>query len=171
MKKRYNLALIPLTKANDIIKIAAAFSAFSYQYCLGECSLPHVTLYHFDYDETEIADLWEKALMVFPSEKILLTFSSLSVTNNIKQIYWLALMPNQRPQLQVLHQIIADLLSLPVKATFDPHMTLLNSQSSQQLKEAIQKIEKNYQPIIDNFVLALGKSDPVGQLTEIIFNQ
>lgn len=49
-----------------------------------------------------------------------------------------------------------------------PHMTLLNTRNKDYEKD-VDSIKKSYNPISDKFVLSLGHSDDVGQLTKILF--
>lgn len=169
MKKKYNLALVPTTQSKEIVRLAATFSPLSHQYCLGKHSLPHVTLYQFHFIETEIAYLWQEISSIWRQEMIELSFKEFSLTGSVSQIFWLALLPNERARLQGMHHMVANFLTLPIKLTFDPHMTLLNSQKKAALIAAKVESEKNYHPIADRFVLALGESDAVGQLTKIIY--
>ena len=66
-----------------------------------------------------------------------------------------------------MHSLIADIIKLPIKKNFDPHITLISSKNKDYKKEA-DEISRSYTPITDTFILTLGKSDAIGQLTEII---
>ena len=85
-------------------------------------------------------------------------------------MYWITLIPDHTEQLHHLHQHIAHKLALPPKQSFDPHMTLCNT----QIKAPHEKVTTSfidYLPLTDQFVLALGVCDPIGQFTEVIYQQ
>ncbi len=166
MKTKYNLALLPTTKSTEFIKFAEKFSDLSDSYLLGKNSLPHVTLYQFWKDKKEINTMWESVLTLWQRKPLKLVLSELSYTT-YKNIFWLALLPNNRNVLHKMHAKIADLLELPIKSTFDPHLTLINTIHAQYESEA-KKLAGSYASISDTFVLALGKSDEMGQFTKII---
>lgn len=67
-----------------------------------------------------------------------------------------------------MHALIADILRLPTKKSYDPHVTLVNIKNNHYQSE-IEKIAKTFMPIVDTFKLSLGKSDEIGQFVEIIF--
>jgi hypothetical protein len=167
--KRYNLALIPLTKNPEIIQLAQIFAPIANQYLLGKNSFPHVTLYHFDYEEKDIKKLWQRVNDHWKESPIFLQFDYLN-DGQYGNWYWISLMPNQREILHQMHGFIAALLMLPLKKSFDPHMTLINT-SHQQYDQELVIAQKQYSLIADTFVLALGKSDPIGQLTHILYQR
>jgi 2'-5' RNA ligase len=168
MEQKYNLALIPLFKNNQVRLLAQKFSTYADKYILGEKSLPHVTLYQFRIAEDTTNHLWNRICKKWEEPPITLEFNTFSFTKNDKDIFWIALLPNQRNILDKMHTQIANILQLPVKTAFDPHMTLINSKNIES-ETAIPAVADSYKPIKDNFVLSLGKSDEVGQLTEIIY--
>ena len=63
---------------------------------------------------------------------------------------------------------MANILQLPIKKTFDPHMTLISTKNKEYEKSAAS-VSDSYQPIADKFILSLGVSDDIGQLTNIIY--
>ena len=67
--------------------------------------------------------------------------------------------------LHKMHGRIANFLQLPIKKTFDPHMTLINTHIKNYDKD-ISLLHDFDKPIIDAFVLSFGCSDNVGQLTD-----
>jgi len=46
MKKKYNLALIPISKSDEVMALAKKFSTIADRYLPGDSSFPHITLYH-----------------------------------------------------------------------------------------------------------------------------
>jgi hypothetical protein len=60
MIKKYNLALIPTSKKDEITIFAKKLSYLADNYLIGEGSLPHVTLCQFNAEESDIRSIWEK---------------------------------------------------------------------------------------------------------------
>lgn len=166
MKRKYNLALIPQTKADEVISIARKFSAIADKYLLGENSNPHVTLYQFEVEESEDG-IWARVSEAWKEKPITLAFNEMSCITFDNVIYWVSLLPDQTAILLKMHNNIAGMIALPVKKSFDPHMTLINSKNKNYENE-VQRLSPSYHAIRDTFVLCLGRSDDVGQLTEIL---
>jgi 2'-5' RNA ligase len=169
MKQKYNLALRPVNKASEVIAYAKQLTPVAWEYQLGDFSLPHVTLYHF-YLEPEILDtLWKKVLKIWQAKAITLKFAEIATTTyDDKTLHWASLMPDQRPELFKLHEVIANIIEHPLKPTFDPHMTLVNSKSTDLLAQ-VNNLLGNYSPLQDEFVLTLGSSDQIGQYLEELY--
>lgn len=174
---RYNLALIPITNPDQFILYAQSLSntAPADQYLIGRGqSIPHVSLCHFDADPEDIDTIWQQVqTLTLPA--LHLTFDhhlSKAFAGNPKytDIIWVSLMPDHRAQLKDLHLLIAEIIKEPLNASFDrydPHMTLFNSRAK------VACAELNEHPHIvpaftDEFVIALGTTDEVGQVTEIL---
>lgn len=168
MKKKYNLALIPTSKGNEVITLAKKFAGIANTYILSEKSLPHVTLYQFQAKEEELSEIWQKICSVWQEKTIDLEFNQFSGITFDNHIFWISLLPNQSEALHKMHLDTADILQLPVKQSFDPHMTLINSRNK-EYEKAVALISGSYKPIYDTFILSLGTSDDVGQLTKIIY--
>lgn len=168
MLKKFNLALIPTSKNAEAVSLAAQFSSLSDNYLLGEKSLPHVTLYQFQAEEKEIESIWRNVCNAWDVIEINLIFDKFSCITLDSNIFWVSLLPNKIDTLNKLHSKLADILNLPIKKTYDPHMTLINTKNKEYEKE-VAKISLSYVPIKDTFVLSLGASDEIGQLTEIIY--
>jgi len=168
MEKKYNLALIPLSKSDEVIALAKKLAAFAGQYLLGEKSLPHVTLYQFYIEENEIDQVWKQICMTWEEKSIELKLNKFSIKMSDEHAFWVSLLPNHGDDLYKMHVKIANSLQLPIKDTFDPHMTLISSKNNVDKKE-VEWVADSYQPIIDTFILSLGSSDENGQLTEIIY--
>jgi 2'-5' RNA ligase len=66
-----------------------------------------------------------------------------------------------------MHGLIAHIINLPIKKSYDPHMTLISTKNKEYEKE-VKKFLSLYEPISDKFVLSLGKLDDIGQLIEVI---
>jgi len=167
MKRQYNLALMPQKKGAAVVEFAQNFSDLADHYLLGENSYPHVTLYQFETDEAALNALGERLKREWQERPLALEFNEWTYVTYDNSTYWLSLMPNQSEILHKMHAHIADLIQQPVKESFTPHMTLMNSKMKEGAKE-IQARWHLYATIADYFVLTLGKSDPVGQFTEIL---
>lgn len=168
MKKKYNLALIPTSKGNEVITLAKKLSAIADMYILSEKSLPHVTLYQFQIEEKEVDEIWKNICRVWQEKQIDLMFDQFSCMTFDNCIFWASLLPNHCEVLHKMHIDIAHVLRLPVNKSFDPHMTLISSRTNEYEKE-VALISDSYKPISDTFILSLGVSDDIGQLTEIIY--
>lgn len=167
MKRKYNLALIPQTKNDEAVSLARKFSGIADKYLLGENSNPHVTLYQFEIEEKEVDDIWARVSEEWEEKPITLEFNKFSCITFDNFTYWVSLLPDQDAILRKMHSNIADMIRMPVKKSFDPHMTLISSKNKDYEKE-VQKLSPSYHTITDTFVLCLGRSDDVGQLTEIL---
>lgn len=169
MKNRYNLALIPTSKSDSFIELAHGFSEIAYQYLLGENSLPHITLRHFEAHEFEIASIWQETLPIMEKKPITLELSSFSFTTSDNHIYWISLLPNRTNLLYRLHSEINRILRTQPKKPFDPHLTLLNTTKNNYQKD-INKMALSFKPITDSFKLTLGRSDVIGQYREALYH-
>lgn len=170
MKNKYNLALTPCKKADDIILLANQFKSIADGYLLGNNSLPHVTLYHFFAGERDISTIWKRTISLWHDKYFTLTFEKFSCITFKNDVFWISLLPNKIEFLHHMHHDIADILQLPVKKNFDPHMTLLNTKNRECEHEA-HLISQHYNVIEDTFILSLGKSDDIGQFTELIYSK
>lgn len=166
----YNLALTPVSKGEEAVKYAERLAKFADKYLLGEASLPHVTLYQFEAHEKGIEAIWMHVGKFWNEEPIELEFkqfSCLSFDNNVT--FWPSLLPDNCIKLQNMHSVIAKALDKPIKENFDPHMTLLSTKNK-DFANCMEALKNSYQPISDEFILSLGHSDDIGQLTKIIFS-
>jgi len=169
MKNRYNIALIPIKESESVIKCAHFLSNVADSYLLGKSSLPHVTLYQFQANESDIRSIWERACSELSQTSIELTFKKFSCITFDQTIFWASLLPDNEDALMKMHRTIADIIKQPVKANYDPHMTLINTKDP-SYENLVNKLSNIYIPIQDIFVLALGKSDEIGQLTKVIYS-
>lgn len=168
MKNKYNLALVPMSKSGEFIDVAHKLLSISGNYLLGKNSLPHVTLYQFDAEDNEIAAIWSKICEMWHGKSIDLELAEFSYITFDNDTYWISLLPKNSEVLHKMHLLIADILKLPSKKNYDPHLTLINTKNN-RLQDEIKRIEKSFVPITDVFRLSLGRSDEVGQFTEIIY--
>lgn len=167
MSKKYNLALIPIFKNDEVVTLSKKFSDIADKYLLGEKSLPHVTLYQFQAEENEINPIWEQVCGVWEKKPIDLAFNQFSCITFGSDIFWISLLPDNCEILNTMHGLIADILKLPIKKSFYPHMTLINTKDKEYEKK-VAKLSGSYKPIADSFILSLGTADDIGQLTEVI---
>ncbi len=168
MLRKYNIALVPTSKNEEIIHCAEYFLKISDQYQLGKNSLPHVTLCHFQVNENEIAHLWERACEALDKHVLELNFMDFSCITFDNKIHWVSLMPDQRSLLDTMHQTVSKIVNKPANQNYDPHMTLMSTQDT-NYKLMADELIKSYATISDHFVLALGERDEVGQLTKILY--
>lgn len=168
MLRKYNIALIPVSKNIEIMNCANFFSSISDQYQLGENSLPHVTLCQFQADESTIQDLWDKVCDALTEHTISLELKYFSCISFDNKIFWVSLMPDQRTLLNDMHKVVAGIVNSPVKKSYDPHLTLINTKDSEYEKMA-DKLIKTYSPISDDFVLSIGECDGIGQFTKLLY--
>lgn len=168
MLKKYNIALIPTTVKENFIKNSQYFYKISDQYQLGEKSLPHVTLYQFHAKEQDIEQVWMKICGALLEHSIRLEFKEFSYITFNNTIFWISLLPDQRDALNKMHQLVAKTVNVPINKSYDPHLTLVNTKNK-KYKEIANELEKSYLPTSDDFVLALGECDDIGQFTKIIY--
>ncbi len=168
MKGKYNLALIPQTKADEVVSFARKFSTIADKYLLGENSNPHVTLYQFEVEEEDEEAIWARVSETWKEKPLTLTFNKMSCNTFDNVIYWVSLLPDQIAILHKMHGNVAGMIELPVKKSFDPHMTLINSKNKDYENE-VQRLCSSCYTMTDTFVLCFGRSDDVGQLTEILY--
>lgn len=168
MIKKYNLALLPMIKSEEVVNVSQSFSNMADKYLLGEHSLPHLTLYQFEIEESEVDNLWEKVREEWDEKSIDLVFEKFSCLTFDNNIYWVSLLPDHADILYEMHEKIADIINHPIKKYFDPHMTLISTKNKDYEKE-VDKFSVHYKPVRDNFILKLGKCDDVGQFTDVVY--
>jgi len=167
MPKKYNLALIPVSKGVEVIRFANKFANLADKYLLSENSLPHITIYQFAAEEKEINDVWRKVKEAWKESLIDLEFKKFSCITLGDSIYGVSLLPDNHEKLQIMHALIARIINLPIKKSFDPHMTLVNTKNKEYKKE-VERLSSDYEPISDKFILSLGISDDIGQLVKVV---
>ncbi|HLB41592.1 MAG TPA: 2'-5' RNA ligase family protein [Gammaproteobacteria bacterium] len=167
--KKYNIALIPINEGKSIIQCAKNFSSIAGQYLLGEKSLPHVTLYQFMVDESDIDNIWEKVFQSLEQHSIYLTFEKFSCITFDEHVFWASLLPNHCDNLIKMHSSVSNTINKPIKSNYDPHMTLINTKNK-EYENLVNEFSKSYIPIQDTFVLSLGESDDIGQFTKLLYS-
>lgn len=175
MPTKYNLALIPIKDdENKFITYArSTFPIKPAEYLLGSHSIPHVTLCHFEAEESDLAVIVER-VRALKQPPIQLTFSTQrNKTYPSHPIWgkwsWVSLIPDKLEELKQLHLQIAEIVT-PLNAAFDdydPHMTLFNSRDEERCGMI------NHTPHVNPFLsgtfeIKLGKLDDAGQITEIL---
>jgi 2'-5' RNA ligase len=165
MKKRYNLALLPISKSNELIDLSHTFSSISAGYQLGVNSLPHVTLHHFEAEQNQINSIWNSSSKVLETG-IEIRFSQLDY-GVYKDMHWISLLPENTNILHKLHALTAQIIQSPINPNYQPHLTLINTKVNNYQTE-INRISQSFQSISDKFLLTLGESDKIGQFTKIL---
>lgn len=168
MKNKYNIALIPSSQSCSVIEYARFLAPIADKYLLGERSLPHVTLYQFYAEESQIELLWETVRSKLDRHTIELAFHEFSCLTFDESTFWASLLPDHGDALMQMHYVVAETIGQPIKQNYDPHMTLMNTKNA-AYEERVAILKNRYKPIRDTFVLALGKSDEIGQFTEVVF--
>lgn len=165
--KKYNIALLPVDKGAAFIDVSQKFSMMDPVYNLGEKSLPHVTLCQFYQEEREIEAIWEKICDALSDHALDLEFKNFSLITFDNKMFWISLLPDASSELHQLQAEVAALLKVSSKRPYDPHLTLISTLDSKYEGKAVPFI-KDYQPIADKFILALGECDELGQFIRII---
>lgn len=169
MKKKYNIAYLPLTQRNKLIELANKFSHLSAGYLLGERSIPHLTVCQFLADQRKIDLIWYEVNEAIKEKVIALSFSEFSYLY-IHEVYWIALRPEVKEQLFAVRKIVEGIIQNPLGRRpegYDPHLTLINTRDA-NCGELIGEVAKEYGQIKDKFVLVLGECDNLGQVTRLL---
>lgn len=176
MIKKYNIAFVPTENSSQFIDYAIELSKrlFFATYLLGEKSLPHVSVCHFETEENNVESIWQEiiALNLAPMKLIFDNQRSKSYPGHLKWggVSWVSLVSNHLDVLKSIHLKVAAIIKEPLNASFaqyDPHLTLFNCYNEAECLVFNQnpRLEKS---MVDNFVIALGPLDDNGQLLEII---
>ena len=167
--KRYNFALLPTDRGDLYVEIAQRFfKHHAVGYLLGKHSLPHVTVCQFHASECALPALIDgvQGLNTTPCVHL----SDLRFSNKPNSNLWGASLSVQRsPELLALQQAVVRLLTAhdlvplnPVGDLYTPHLTLAKVDAV-DLKDFPKSI---FEP--NQFALALGESDPLGQFTKVL---
>ncbi|MBP9727175.1 MAG: hypothetical protein KBD83_06905 [Gammaproteobacteria bacterium] len=180
MLKKYNIAYVPTINPNQFIDCAHELSKHIHPatYLLGAESLPHVSLCHFEVEESNIENIWRQvmALNIEPTKLIFDSQRSKSYPGHPKWggVFWISLMSDKLTELKKIHLNIANhIITEPLNASFDaydPHLTLLNSYDERE-STVLNENSKLSNPIRDEFCVALGNIDDNGQLLNILYSQ
>lgn len=167
---KYNIALIPIRESDRVVDfVKENFASIADKYQLGEKSFPHVTLCQFMAEESDLLTIWDEVCQSLKQQSVELEFtkfSSMTVGNS----FWVSLLPHDSSALHDMYKTVSHLVKNPIKNAlgyYDPHMTLINTKE-EKFEEIVNQLAGSYTPIKDTFVVALGKSDDLGQLTEVI---
>ena len=167
MNCRYNIALVANTCTNTVISYAKNFTDIADKYLLSNASLPHVTLHQFDANNDELSNIIAKLESSNVTKSLELEFENFSCITFGNNIFWASLLPNKINEIISLHVDIANLLKMPIKKSFDPHMTLMSTKEC-RYEEKVNSLKKIYKPIKDEFTLTIGHSDEIGQYLKVI---
>jgi 2'-5' RNA ligase len=169
----YNIALLPKNSSSEFVNLASPFVNHT-DYLLGNNCFPHLTVTIFlTTDETLIDNLWLEAKSISDSlniSNIMLEFNKTNYKNENKYI-WLELLPKFDQRILDLHFKLVTLLqkhkisSLNASLKdYHPHLTLARIKE----KTLVSKLQTLNVNISDNFYMALGRSDTIGQFKNII---
>jgi 2'-5' RNA ligase len=168
MKNRYNLALVPLNKHDDLRAFAKNFYAIALNYRMGETSIPHITLCQFIADENDLGAIWADASRIQESKVLRIRLNEVRCLAS-PGFNAVSLMPDNEEALTTLHYAIANLVEerrSKCFAEYDPHLTVINTEKP-EFENYVSGIA--YETIEDDFNLVLGLSDDLGQLKSIIY--
>jgi 2'-5' RNA ligase len=167
MIKRSNIALIPTQANQQIIDCASHFTEIANNYLLGKQSLPHVTLYQLNGNDHDIPDIIKKLSAIQTIKSIDLSFETFSCISFDQKVHWASLMPDKIAVLMQWHKQIAECMNQPIKPTYDPHMTLMNTKQH-DYELLVDAVKLQYKAIKDKFILSIGESDEIGQYLKVI---
>lgn len=163
---RFNIAYIPKYQSEKFVNLADEHKTKTYNYCLGENSLPHVTISQFIADESQIGEIWGEICSFIEDQTISLVFNKLSNISFDGTIFWLSLLPEPNKSLIDVFNMVSKIVKPIRNDKYDPHLTLFNYHSDKL--DSYSSIKSGIK-IEDEFELVLGESDDIGQLKNIIF--
>lgn len=164
--KRFNIAYVPKYNSKEFINISESLNPKSYNYNLGENSLPHITICQFISDENEIGQIWNEVCSKIVEYNITLIFNSFSNISFDEKLFWFSIIPEPNQQLIDTFNGVSKIVKPIRNDAFDPHLTLFNYFPE---KLTINFPIEEKISIEGEFELILGESDNVGQLKNIIF--
>lgn len=165
--KRFNIAYVPKYNSKKFINMSESFHPESYNYNLGESSLPHITICQFIADENEIGQVWNEVCSKISEYGITLIFNCFSNISFDEKLFWLSIIPDFNQQLIDTFDIVSKIVKPIRNDAFDPHLTLFNYFPD---KLSINFLLEKSINIEEEFELILGESDNAGQLKNIIFH-
>lgn len=168
--KKYNVALLPVSKRKQFIAASQRFSTMDLVYNLSEKSLPHVTLCKFYREESEIAAIWEEICAKLSVDTLDLVFDRFSFTTFDNKMFWICLMPADVRELHKLQAEVVSILNVSSKKRYEPHLTLMSTLDPLYQSKAAQFIE-GYESTGDTFTLALGESGELGQFVRVMYQK
>ncbi|MBA3537168.1 MAG: hypothetical protein H0T84_11260 [Tatlockia sp.] len=150
---------------NEIAYLTKSYEDKIHNYCIGEASLPHITVCQFTVLESLRNEIWENVCHSISDRKITLKLNKFSNITFDGLLYWLSLLPEHNCQLQINFRIISRFVKSLRKDDYDPHLTLFNYYPD---KLDISEILKQQIEFVGEFELIIGESDESGQLNNII---
>jgi 2'-5' RNA ligase len=167
--KKYNIAFIPKSKADEFISLSKLKEKKELTYMLGEGSLPHVTVCQFYLEEDNLEETWREICTNSSYETISLTFKKYSHITFGNDIYWLSLIPEESEELNEIFDYVLKTVTPIRKDKYDPHLTLFNYLKKENPSELVENFIVHQDiNIADEFELIIGECDKVGQLTSIV---
>jgi 2'-5' RNA ligase len=168
MKNRYNIALIPRNKSDELITLARNFYPLAGKYKIGDCSQPHITLCQFMANESECEAFWKKVSNSIIEHTIILSLIEIDYCTT-DSTNWIFLRPNRLEILMKMHCMVANIIDTRIGRcfeNFDAHMTLVNT--DEKIFE-VKVRSQHFEPIQDEFILSLGQTDDVGQYKKVMY--
>ena len=94
MRNKYNIALLPKTKNNEIVNLTSLFQVKFGRYRLSSNSYAHVTILQLYLDEHEIDKVWDSLYKQLGNVNLKLSFEQLSYVTFNQEDFWVSLMPS-----------------------------------------------------------------------------
>ena len=162
---KYNIALLPEYKANNIIELSSSFDINFGCYKLGKQSLPHLTITQFYATEEQLKTYWLNICNTVKFTRLELNFNCFSLFTLDEKTYWVSLLPDTKTHLKKMHDNIASLIQTGINNNYDPHITLFSTTDT-HVKSILEK--RSLIGFSDSFILGLGVCDEVGQFRKVI---
>ncbi|MDR3501283.1 MAG: hypothetical protein P4L79_01710 [Legionella sp.] len=163
---RYCVALLPIKNADTFISLSEQIS-LEKDYKLGLNSFPHVTISQFWLEENKLEILWETVIAIISVTTLNLTFKTFSCLTFDNKNFWISILPTKTLELYELHKQLSSIINTKARRPYDPHLTLLSTKEANYIEKASSILNK-YISISDDFVIAIGNCDELGQFTNII---
>ena len=95
------------------------------EYQLGSNSLPHVTLSQLTLEEVQVDEIWKSIYDAIENSKIFLSFNSFSCITFDDKVFWISLIPQETPGLQMLNKEINSILNLSNNRPYDSSFNIV----------------------------------------------
>lgn len=164
--KKYIIAYTPCQNYDTFLGLTYGKISCSEGYCIGENSIPHITLSQFYAEPEALTDIWNSVTRETNHHVIEVNFNEYSYLTFDGRVYWLSLLPSQTEELFEMHNTVSQYVDSIRKDIYDPHLTLFNFLEHSFLTKR-ETLESDVS-IREKFVLSLGECDSFGQLTKII---
>lgn len=166
--KKYCIALLPEENSDNFIALTESFAEVKKDYALGPNSFPHVTIAQFYTEENSLDELWNEIERNIDSIVLNLTFNTFSCITFDNMNFWISLLPTETEMLHELNSALNKILNTKLTRPYDPHLTLLSTKDSSYKEKSREHLNKSIS-ITDNFTVALGNCDDLGQFTKILY--